>query len=321
MKNYSHFVVIEADGNQLPNWYYNRRRELAFKVRGDKEQSPLARRVSRATADGSELGVIMQEGMIITASESFARQIAHLTQLAFDDLDERDELTGQPFVQIGTLELQEGFSMTRQDHQIAERIQRVMGKKGRRPKAKNWAVSCSECCTVTTLEHHSPVNCPNCGGFLIKNRPGKANVFGKPAGQDVAELWLNTRFNGPHWEPARIVTDADDMPIAPAVDVNDLQESDEITKFLGSDVIDTIRTHMDDETAVEFMDAIFISRSQFNTETRLQSRLTTATQFFARGGQPTDINLTEPEAPDLVDAASVLPVDVVVDWLMVINSK
>lgn len=310
--------LIEADGCQMPSVFYRRRDALALRVRGDDELGPLAR---RAGENGSS--VIFQEGAIICASESLARQMAWLARDCFDDmerkgdLDEVDEAGNvirmrRPTVSIGRLSLTSNMTRTRQDTQVLDRIEKVLGKRGRKPASQTWAVACTECVRLSEVEDWAVVNCPHCHGFLIHNRPGSIHVYADPGG-DVFEAWKRTRFAGPHWEPAPITDNGQTPPVDPEI-LSD-RESDVVDVIAGSTVLDDIR-QMPRDFAFDFLDAIFINRAYRDLERRLQARAMTATEFFKRGGAPTGIRLTEPKQPDLVDAADVLGAQSVASWLL-----
>ena len=307
--------LIEADGAQLPSRFYRRRDSLALNVRGDKELGPLARR-----ENGS--AVIFQEGAIICSSESLARQMMWYARDAFDEMEERGQLivedsagrtrVAQPTVSIGRLNLTQNVSRTGQDLEVIDRIERVLGRRGRKPAEVKWAVACTECVTVNEVQDWAVVNCPHCSGFLIHSRKGEVVTYKDPGGDPFA-AWLRTRFAGPHWEPSPI---DDSGQIPPAVDVPEgTREGDVVALMEDSDVLDQIR-QMPRDVAFRFLDAIFIARAYRDLETRLDARARTATEFFKRGGAPTGIRLTEPKKPDLVDAALIMRRAPVVTWLL-----
>lgn len=300
--------IVEADGVQMQSRYYRRRDALALRVRGDMELGPLAR---RAGEDNS--AVIFQEGCVIAASESLARQMAWLARDCFDEMEMRGELEGRhPTVSIGRIVLSDSITRTREDAQVIERIETVLGKRGRKPPTTWWVVACKECVTLNEVEDWNPVNCPHCSGFLIHMRKGRMPRFADPGG-DIFEAWKRTRFAGPHWEPVPI--DPDGVQPPAAVEIYGASEEATVELLAGSPALDQIR-QMPRDIAFQFLDAIFIGRTYRDLELRLDARARTATEFFKRGGAPTAIRLTEPKVPDLVDAAQVLKPSAVVPWLL-----
>lgn len=292
-----HIVVIEWDGNKAPSKYYRRVHALSFKVAGDKELSPIAR---RAGEDGNQ-GVIMQEGVFLCASESLARQIAGIA------LDE-----GAVNVSLGTVQFPGHFLRSVEDAQILDRIEGVLGKRGRRPPDELWAVSCLECLRVSNVTTWRPVSCPHCGGLRIHARKGAVRSFRDPGG-DVLDAWQRTRFAGPHWEPAPI-SDTGDAP-PPAGDILNASEEQWATALAHSCHLDIIR-QMPRQIAFDFLDAMLSNRAYRSPEARLQNRLAVATAYFMKHGDPARISLPEPAYPDLVDAGSALGVDITAEWLL-----
>jgi DNA-directed RNA polymerase subunit RPC12/RpoP len=292
-------VLIEWDGKQPPNTYYRRMEGLGYKVRGDAELGPLMRR-------GSGKGVIYQEGAILTAADSTARAIA---TIATEE--------GARNVSIGSVDLDEHFSITRQDAQILNRINSVMGKRGPKPPAQMWVISCTECGQANTEETHTPINCPRCGGMLIHARPGSVVAYADPGG-DLLDAWARTRFTGAHWEPAA-VNGSGVMP-PKEYEIYSDGEREAVEKLAASPVMKQLGA-MPRELAFQFLDAIFVNRAYRDSEQRLNGRVAVATEFFKRNGNPADFKLTEPQHADLVDAAGAMDVDAVVTWLFQFAGK
>lgn len=302
-----YIVLIEADGARMPSTYYRRRESLAMKVRGDRELGPLARRENGTS-------VIFQEGAVLCNSYSLARQMAWLAIDAFDELERNGELEGrEPCVSIGRASLTDNITRTSQDSQVINRIQEVLGKRGRKPEPGRWVVACKECCRIADIEHHNPIQCPHCSGFLIHKRKGQPVIFRDPGG-DVLELWQRTRFaNGLHWEPAGISDYGDIPPALDQVEVHKDRDREVIGLMSISPALETIR-RMDRETALLFLDAIFCNRTSVPRDERLNNRLQAATMYLRKGGDATAIELAEPDVPDLFDASAVVPAGTIAAW-------
>jgi ribosomal protein S27E len=307
-------VLVEADGNQMPPMYYRRLRSLAYKVRGDKEQGPLERR------DEGQ-GVIFQEGAFLCPSYSLARSVAFLARDMFNKIP---DLEGYPTVQVFRMQQVASLTRTPQDAQILNRIETVLSKKGRKPKATDWVVSCTECCEANHVHDWTALNCPNCGGLLIHSRKGKPASYRDPGG-DVFDAWRRLRFaNGLHWEPVKLSED-EEAPLPP--EVKDLspglsQEQKTVEKIRNSGkFLQTLRS-MERETAFAFLDTALVNRTYRDSNSRNEKRVQTAVAFFARMDDPTAISLVEPaDEVDLIDAADALGVDTVVGWLVATNGQ
>lgn len=290
-----HIVLIEWDGGQPPSHYYRRLHKLAFKVRGDKEIAPLARR-------DTGQGVIFQEGAVITASETLARTIAGYAT---------DE--GAVNVSIGRVQLDDTFTRTPQDAAILNRIEQIMGKRGKRPPEELWAVACTECVQLNSVTHWAPINCPNCGGLLVHARRGQVTTYADPGG-DILSAWKRTRFTGPHWEPAPIHPTGDCTPAT--VTILSDKERDAVELIEGSPaLLDKLR-RMPRDTAISFLDGIMINRAYRGREARQAARIEAATAYFMRDGNPAAFKINEQALPDLVDATAALGPSVVVTWLL-----
>lgn len=296
-------TIVEWDGNNAPSVWYRRLHSLALRTRGDKERSALARR------DSGRGGIIMQEGAIICASESLARHIAHMAEEAFTEIK---DLKGQPSVSIGRIAISENFNMTPQDAAILDRIEGVLGRRGRKTPAEQWTITCTECVAVTEEATHAPVNCPVCSGFLIQARRGFITPYADPGG-DVFQAWLRLRFTGGHFEPVPPKNDGRPTPNTVTLTAESQATADLIAS---SPVLRKIEA-MPRDIAFHFLDGLYINRLHRSTEQRLANRVQAATTFFLRGGSPADVSLTEPAFPDLIDAVPTAGVDSVVAWMLV----
>lgn len=175
-----HIVIIEWDGEIPPSNYYRRLHRLALRVRGDDDEKAMGP-VARRTNDGeNETGIIFQEGCVICPSEDLARQVAFMAQEH-----------GAKNVLLGSANISDTFTQTPRDTEIIDRITKVLGKRGRKPAAVKWAISCKNCLQVTNHETWSPLNCPHCGGMLITARKGEVMAIIRTMPRDVAFAFLD----------------------------------------------------------------------------------------------------------------------------------
>jgi hypothetical protein len=207
----SFIVIIEWDGKRPPTKWYSRLERMGLKVAGDMEKSPLDRR-------SAAIGVIHQEGAIVVDNESSARILGHLAY----------EL-GARAVSVGTLHLSE-LEMSTEDTHALNRIQSVLGKRGRPTAAKQiFAVTCHDCLCTTEYEGFNPINCPKCGSFKIEYRLGTPVLF-KSIDKNW-KGWVASRFSTSSFEiPTVDTTNGIDLNLAGFGFVNG--ENERRVKFL-----------------------------------------------------------------------------------------
>lgn len=303
-------VIIEWDGLQPPRTFYRRLDKLAFRVRGDEEKSVIARRVNE-----NETGLIIQEGCILCQSEKLARLVRNL---AVEMLDEIVDYEGRtPTVSMGRVQLNHNFTRTRQDSEIMDRIQSVLGRRGRPPADEDWAVSCLECGRVGHVETWAPVNCPHCSGPFIHSRRGKPVKYADD-GSDIFDLWIRSRFAGPHWEPV----EQDPGAPAPPAEVEILNQREQRpVAVMGQSAatLDLIRT-MPRQQGIDVLDAIFLNRAYKEYDERQRNRLEIALAYMSAGGTNIDLSETA-DRVDLVDAGSLFRREDIAGWLVARDSE
>lgn len=296
-------VLIEWDAKRVPSTYYRRMEVLGFKVAGDKELPPLLRRAN----DNITGGVIFQEGAIIVPSMSSARFIYWLA------LEH-----GAKNVLIGNLNIIEKMTRSRSDAAIIDRIERIYSKRGKKPSAVDWAISCSECLEVTHSVAWAVPNCPNCGGFFIHLRQGTPRQFSDD-GRDIVDLWVATRFSGSHWEPVGLHQDAPVPPTAVSCDIGNAQEETTIVRIRRSGSLIAQLDQMPRETALSFLDAILMSLTRRTRNDRMESRAHIAADFFQKGGSPLQMSMLEPTEKQDIDlslAGPTLSSSAITSWLL-----
>lgn len=326
-----HVVVIEWDGEQPPTRWYDRLHRLAGRVRGDKEQSVIERRTDKA--------LIVQEGCILCPSESLAKTLATLA---------RDEFEAE-HVMIGKTRLTDTFGVSREDRQILGRVEMVLGRKGRPPKAEDWAVTCLEEMESFNVRSSGPYQCPSCKGLRIHNRRGKnAGIRLKAREvQDLSpfDLWISTRFRYGSWSPAFIRIKGYDQETGENLDLGNPQsityenedggkfeawvsglrdEEPEIYNEREEQIVDALRSSriLDKQEEIpvdiffDILDAILVNRAYMSDESRLQNRVEAAQIYFRRGGTPAGISLAEMPTLDYLSAAGPLDPDVVAKYAL-----
>lgn len=183
-------VIIEWDGKIPPTPYYHRLRKMTSGVRGneDKDISVIARRAANMPEDDMR-GLILQEGAIITPSESLAGGIAALAREY-----------GAPMVHIGEVSLKNYNRINEADRKAMDRVNEAYGRRGRPHKAIGWMVTCMEEMSSTFVPSASYVpSCPSCGGFSITVYPANKPItyvyqVEKGGEYSLINEWLVTRF-------------------------------------------------------------------------------------------------------------------------------
>ncbi|HLF28190.1 MAG TPA: hypothetical protein VJG32_17815 [Anaerolineae bacterium] len=303
----AYVVLLEWDGVKPPSTYYRRLHSLAMRVRGDKAVSPIKRR-----SDGP--GVIVQEGCIITPSESLARTIG---LIACDAAREE----GIPLtVQIAEASF-EPIRMTREDRIAMNRIEETLGKRGRPEAEIDWTVVCMECMTTSAVHAAHAVNCPKCGAMRIRIRAGAPVKFHDAGSGDALDAWLRTRFSpysGGRWEIPLLDKRSADRPPTPAP--TDEREKAVVDALRGSPLLGQI-AKLDRADALCILDAVFVARGYWSAERRQEERIKAAALYFQRGGSPANISLAELPSPDLLDAAGPLGAETVATHLILAERK
>lgn len=288
-----YITIIEWDGMKPPTTYYHRLRKLAFKVRGNKNKSPLSRR----STVGKDHGVIMQEGAIMTSSESLARTIAYLA---------REH--GASFVAVGEVDLDTEFMPNAEDIQAVHRIEQVFGRRGRPETQKmDWAVMCIEEATMhQVFDEYKIATCPFCMATNIRARPGRVKEFKMPKKSNYTDTWIRTRFSTGTFEPSPVSATSDEERYKTPPKKSDIKFLDEkearmakmVAESLGfmSDIAlieNNLNKGGDNPRFLRMMDAAFLSRVFYKQENRQRARIVAITEVFKTGANPNVVSLLE----------------------------
>jgi DNA-directed RNA polymerase subunit RPC12/RpoP len=313
-----HIVGIEWDGQHPPTKWYRRLdewtggiRSARTQVKGGKEVSSIERRYEEGAA------LVLQEGMIICSSYDLAKKIAIFAR---DDIGDMLIWGGgkRPTVYLGEARVTDVFVATDEDRAILDRIEGTLSKKGKKPKAVNYVITCLECMRATDEERprDQVINCPYCGSMRIHWRPGRKQMY-LDDGCDIVELWKRTRFAKSHWEPGMIATLTIDRKTAKKPPpIKDLfmggREGDTLTLMdnkLSEQVYLVARrmADVDREAALDFLDSVLVGRTYQETRRRTKARIRAATKYFEYSNDPQYAMLAElPDRVDVLDAAIML---------------
>lgn len=317
-----HMVVIEWDGTGSTTQWYRRMHKLAGRVRGEEGtqfMSALERRISQdmvefetisGATETASRGVIIQEGCILCKSKSLADTLA---VYARDEVGDKLVEAGKPrpIVMVGTAELSADFVANQRDTSTVRQIEKVLGKRGKRPEEAQHVVTCHEDLDVFVINEAKGhvINCPGCGGVKINTREGSPRKFYDDGG-DIFDLWIRTRFFGAHWEPCSL-TDNPDDPAAPARNVTDIGKGEEIVERIEAsptllEDINHIAKVDGRDQALLVLDAIFIGRLSHDHGYRQEKRIAAITTYLQQGGNLTGIAMAETPTPDILDVVTLM---------------
>jgi hypothetical protein len=292
-----HIVITEFDGNKPPSVYYSRLHRLGLNVRrngaGNKDRPVIARRAeSGYNRYSNNMGVVAQEGVILCSSASMAQLIGNLALQH-----------GASFVQVGVADL-EPVRTAPADTAALDRIQVVLGRRGKPLDPSTWTVTCLEELSSMEVEARGVAVCPDCGGANIVVRQGPLSPVRINPQQSLIENWQTTRFTTGRFEipdidpkgqkpvPANIKSDIEKAT------AKSVQKSPELTHLLDADIPDSL--------GFEVLDAIFSARAHHSTEIRNQARAAAYIAYVRKGGNPMSVSLVERAEPDLLDTATCL---------------
>lgn len=301
-------VTIEWDGSKPPTTFYNRLRRLGLRVRGDKELSPLARRVN---TDNS--AVIVQEGSISCESESLAREIFLMARYHGARVVQLDRSYSVDFVQSA------------EDAKIYEKLESTLGKRGRpSTPVADWVVTCMEqCCSSFDVpQARDVVSCPNCNGLRVKTRTGTLSAYKFPESTEGSLIarWIRHRFVRREFE-----VPGDNSVTTPQIISTDIgvdkerkivEMMEQSTKFLQD------LEKLPENVAIRTLDAVFAARTYSSVDDRKDSRLRTCLLLYEKGVDTMDVSLLEDNSHvELIDASSIFSPQTIAGYWLVARGK
>jgi len=313
-------VLIEWDGAKAPSTFYQRMHNLGLFVRGDVNLSPLERRVAD---DGHS--VIVQEGAIICASESLARQVYLLAQEH-----------GAKVAIVGDITIKNDgqLFMTKQDLQTYSQIEQTLGRRGRPPTQieRDWVVACLEegkIFPVMRAKADSVLNCPSCHGFRIRLLEMANGVM--PSIQDDVYMDTATAYVQGIWVRARFFMTHEFMPLPIVGQINGQwpdgsvsanyspaiqnQAERQIVQSMGLNFsLKDMVEKMSRDEAFEYLDAIFLANAHLSNDTRMKMRAQAIVEALMLGADPSKVNVGG--RVDIFDAAAMLGVERVAEAYM-----
>lgn len=285
-------VLIEWDGRKPPTTFYNRMHALGLRVHGDHDISVLDRRAVLGKNEGS---VVLQEGAIMCAEESLAREVAMIATTL-----------NAKVVKIGTIE-PTFFTATTEDVKVHDRIEALCGKKGRpsvSEEPQRYTVMClSEMKSYTVDDVRFVANCPKCGSLHIKTFIGDVHGYRWPDGENFAS-WQRVRFAEGQFGvyPDGVLDPPLSVTATNSFESKILELIKKSFKFL------TTINKMPVATAKSVLDAVFASRLYSSYELRKTSRVEASVYLLQNNrAAPGSFDIGEDDfRVDILDASSVL---------------
>jgi hypothetical protein len=152
LKDYWHIVIVDGDSMPLGSNFYRRRGALGLGVRGNRQQ-------------GNGFAIVT-EGIVITKSESLAREFYQIVQDTFEEqLKVHPER--KPSVKYGRVVLSD-LELSPIDKELHQELTTVLAKRGRRPLPEEWHCGCEECDALWVNVSVRPITCPVCGATKIR---------------------------------------------------------------------------------------------------------------------------------------------------------
>lgn len=302
-----HMVIVEWDGKKPSRTYYNRLSQLGLTTKGDKEKSPLARRMNN---NGS---VVAQEGVFLCTSRSLARTVAHLAHFY-----------GAESIITGDVDTVNGYKLVEEDKEVIDNLMSKLTKRGR-PSLKEYkyVVTCYECCVSYIVDKVYDVNaCQRCSGVSIHNRLVKEDAgirFETPEDAGL-EFWYHSRFATGHFEIPLPVEGDNGDPCPTTVSISDTKEEAVVDIVRKSDDFLRRISSLEAKDRMTLLDNVFISRLRVPTSYRYKRRVRAITEAIALGID--GLSLTEnPSKVDIADASGVIGVDDTVELLYLLYGK
>jgi hypothetical protein len=304
-KTTGYIVIIEWDGGIPPTPYYHRLRKLTSGVRGDNELSAVARRAANVGED-KMAGLTLQEGAIITPSESLARSIAGLARTY-----------GAPSVHIGEVSLTNYTHITVEDEEALKRVDTAYGQRGRPRKAHDWQVCCIECMATYFIQNMSYIpNCPQCGSFIIVTYPAKRPIMYEPMNDkvDLIDEWIAMCFGSGRFmipiseELEELHSIKGQLGVAHmrkgVVHITDPADKQIVDMITGSPFVQhTIDTQPKDYV-MDILNGIFASRRYYSPDHRKKFRIKAIMSIMADGFKGSIRMAERDDEVDLLDASS-----------------
>ena len=255
---FAYTLIVEWDGIQAPTSWYNRLHSYGLYVRGSKDASPLARRMTH-TKKG--WGVIATEGIILVETENLLQQLI----MWAEKYKATTILTGRFIIEAANLD--------DADHAAMESMVKKWAKSGPKRAAElgDYVITCrDEVRTFIRPLDSTPLICPDCLSSRIDARMGTIATFMSVSHRtpdvSVYDYWLATRFSHGMFEIPASIDEYHAGEIVPP-SPKDVLRKIKIPTLIGCD--DFVKT---DEDRLHVYDIAY-SLSTMNKKQRIDGRL------------------------------------------------
>lgn len=193
---------VDWGGNAPPATWYRRLSELGVVDHSDNQIAVAAKKI--------------QEGVYVTTTRSLALIIAGIAMRGFQG---KDGSTVTPArVQVYEANPVE-VTPTNGLHTIMQRVDRTLGKRGRKPKPSPRVVTCfDDAQSNEMMAEGDTIQCPQCGSLQVLVRYGKTLTLADPDSGDVVSDWARLRFATGQFEIPVLSSDGDEPPAEPVTD-------------------------------------------------------------------------------------------------------
>lgn len=303
------YVVLIEHGGQNPpmKWYRWLNQLTGAKARGQKNLDGIFS--ERGGLNNSF--VTVQEGAIITGSESLATSLANWLRngIAINRKDGLDRYKPEAVV-MGEISIREATAMSHSDEEFIKNMEKSFGRKGRRKKDAGetiWSVACFECIATYQVEAEHVITCPKCHATAIHSRLGETGKYAMPDTGDLVSDWIRQRFAKGSWEPSSggVVS----PPELAEIRFSNPKQESVVSGFVGSKLSEQLGAASAEE-ASKILDAVLVAQVSVSKEKRLQARALAAMVLFRDyNADPRKVVLAEnPDDLDILDcSASITP--------------
>lgn len=299
-------ILIEHGGQRVPKKWYRWLEQLTGgRIRGQEDVAS----VFNGRGGLNDSFVTVQEGAIVTGSESLARSLTAWLRNGISINGKEGHYLYRPkAILMGQITIEEAMAMSPVDEAFIRNMESTFGRRGRKPKGVDetvWTVACYECVSTYQVEAEHVITCPKCHATAINSRLGSQVAYELPDSGDVIQDWMRQRFGTGNWEPASNGT----VTPPEALDIRFTNNTHEsiVSSFMGSRLSKQIGAATVAE-ALKVLDAIFVAQVSKSKDARSKDRASAALILFRDyNADPKKVVLAENQDDfDILDCSSTI---------------